>query len=331
MKRFIKRARHWFLLLLTTDMVFVFATWLMRPQAVMYMSLFFSLFTVLVLGIGFWAELARQRKDEAALIRFLEMPDEQTKENLLRQYDNSEAVRRLCTRFFTDLSLISEKTAELQEYREYIEAWVHEAKTPLSLSTLVLNNHREEMSSYVYARLNYTQHQLNEDVERILYYARLQAEHSDIRFAQFRLDDCVREVFDEYSGLMEERNILLNLDLDPAVIASDRKVVSFMVSQIAGNAVKYADGNQGKISVTLCQKEDKVHLCIYNNGEGVSPEDLPFIFDKGFTGNYPNRQKATGMGLYLVHKYAEKLCVRTRLDDRIPYDNGFGIELVFVL
>lgn len=81
-------------------------------------------------------ELARQRKDEAALIRFLEMPDEQTKENLLRQFDNSEAVRRLFTRFFTDLSLISEKTAELQEYREYIEAWVHEAKTPLSLSAL---------------------------------------------------------------------------------------------------------------------------------------------------------------------------------------------------
>ena len=331
MKRFIKRAWHWFLLLFTTDMVFIFATWLMRPQAVMYMSLFFSLFTVLVLGIGFWAEIGRQRKDDAAVMRFLEMPDEQTKVNLLQQFDNSEAASRLCNCFFTDLSLISEKTAELQEYREYIEAWVHEAKTPLSLSTLVLNNHRDEMSPYVYARLNYIQHQLNEDVERILYYARLQAEHPDVRFTQFRLDDCVMEVLDEYRGLTEEKHILLTLDLKPMTIASDRKIVSFMVSQIVGNAVKYADGSKGKISVVIYGDEDEVHLSIYNNGEGVPPEDAPFVFDKGFTGSHPNRQKATGMGLYLVHKYAEKLCVRTRLDDRIPYDKGFGIELIFVL
>lgn len=331
MKRFIKRAWHWFLLLLTTDMVFIFTTWLIRPRAVMYMSLFFSLFTVLVLGIGFWAELVRQKKDEAALSRFLEMPDEQTKENLLQQFDNSEAVRRLCNRFFADLSLLNEKTAELKEYREYIEAWVHEAKTPLSLSTLVLNNHRDEISPYVYARLNYIQHQLNEDVERILYYARLQTEHPDVRFTQFRLDDCVMEVLDEYHGLTEEKHILLTLDLKPMTVASDRKIVSFMVSQIVGNAVKYADGTEGKISAVIYGDENEVHLGIYNNGEGVPPEDAPFVFDKGFTGSHPNRQKATGMGLYLVHKYAEKLCVRTRLDDRIPYDKGFGIEFIFVL
>lgn len=331
MRRFIKRAWHWLALLLITDVVFIFATWLMRREAVKYMSLFFSLFTVFVLGIGLWAEFVRQRKDDAALLRFLEMPEEQAKENLLRQFDNSEAVCRLCARFFADLSLVNEKTTELEEYREYIEAWVHEAKTPLSLSTLVLNNHREEMPPYVYARLNYTQHRLNEDVEQILYYARLQAEHSDIRFAQFRLDDCVMEVFEEYRGLLEEKNILLTLDLNQTVVVSDRKIVSFMVSQMAGNAVKYADENQGKISVTLYRKDDKIYLGIYNNGEGVPPEDLPFIFDKGFTGNYPNRRKATGMGLYLVRKYAEKLCVRVEPDDCIPYGTGFGIELVFSL
>ncbi|MDE5589827.1 MAG: HAMP domain-containing histidine kinase [Acetatifactor sp.] len=331
MKRFIKRAWHWFLLLLTTDMVFIFVTWLIRPQAVMYMSLFFSLFTVLVLGIGFWAEFVRQRKDEAALMRFLEMPDEQTKENLLRRFDDDEAVCTLCTQIFSNLSLLNEKTVELNEYREYIEAWVHEAKTPLSLSTLVLNNHRDEMSPYVYARLDYIQHQLNEDVERILYYARLQAEHPDVRFTQFRLDECVMEVLDEYRGLTEEKHILLTMELKPLTIASDRKIVLFMVSQIVGNAVKYADGNKGKISVVMCGDQDKVHLSIYNNGEGVPPEDAAFVFDKGFTGSHPNRQKATGMGLYLVHKYAEKLCVQVGLDDKLPYDTGFGIELTFAL
>lgn len=331
MKRFVKRAWHWLVLILSTDAVFIFVTWLMRPEAIKYMSLFLFLFTALVLSVGLAAEFFRQRKDEAALLRFLEAPDDQTKENLLQRFDNSETVHRLCAQFFSEQSLINEKTVELNEYREYIEAWVHEAKTPLSLATLVLNNHRDEMSPYVYARLNYIQHQLNEDVERILYYARLQADHSDVRFMQFRLDDRVMEVLDEYRGLIEEKHILLTLDLKPEVVLSDPKIVSFMVSQMVSNAVKYADGNQGKISVTMYRDEDKIHLGIYNNGEGVPPEDAPFVFDKGFTGSHPNRQKATGMGLYLVRKYAEKLCVRTRLDNRIPYDEGFGIELVFVL
>lgn len=331
MKHFIKRVWHWPALLAVTDVVFIFVTWLLRREAIRYMSLFLFLFTALVLAVGFWAEFSRRRKDEAALLRFLEMPEEQTKETLLRRFDDNESVRMLCMRFFSALSLVNEKTVELNEYREYIEAWAHEAKTPLSLSTLVLNNHRDEMSPYVYARLNYIQHQLNEDVERILYYARLQAEHPDVYFTQFRLDDCVMKVLDEYRGLIEENHILLTMDLKPMTVVSDCRIVSFMVSQIAGNAVKYADGKEGKISFVMCGDEDKIYLRIYNNGEGVPLEDAPFVFDKGFTGSQPNRRKATGMGLYLVQKYAEKLCVRIRLDDRIPYDNGFGIELIFAL
>ena len=139
------------------------------------------------------------------------------------------------------------------------------------------------------------------------------------------------EVLDEYHELTEENHILLTLELKPLTIVSDRKIVLFMVSQIVGNAVKYADGNEGKIAVIMCGDQDKVHLSIYNNGEGVPPEDAAFVFDKGFTGSHSNRQRATGMGLYLVQKYAEKLCVQVGLDDKLPYDTGFGIELIFVL
>lgn len=119
------------------------------------------------------------------------------------------------------------------------------------------------------------------------------------------------------------------LDLKQAEVDSDRRIVSFMLSQLLGNAVKYTDDKAGKIAVTLCQAGDKIYLCLSNNGEGVPPEDEPFLFDKGFTGSHPNRQKATGMGLYLVRKYGQKLCVEVRLSGNIPYKSGFGIELVF--
>lgn len=331
MKRYIKWTRHWIVLLLSTDIVFIFATWLLRPEAVGYMSLFFFLFTVLALVVGFAAELYKQRKDEAVLFAFLETPDDRTQAALLERFHYSEAARRLCQQVFSDQTLLNDKTVELSEYQDYIESWVHEVKTPLSLSTLVMNNHKDEMTPYVYAHLNYAQHQINEDVERILFYARLQADHSDIKFMRFRLDECVSEVLDEYRPFIEERKILLALDFCPLEVISDRKTLAFMVSQLISNALKYADGDAGEISMAIRRAGEEIHLSIYNNGDGVPPEDLPFIFDKGFTGNYPNRQKATGMGLYLVRKYAEKLCAKVRLDSDIPYESGFGIELIFVL
>lgn len=331
MKRFIKRVRHWIVLFLATDAVFIFVTWIIRREAMPYMSLFIFLFTVLVLAAGFFAEFRRQREDKNSLLNFLEKPDEQTKEALLERFENSGAVCTLCNRFLSELARVNEKTVELSEYREYIEAWVHEAKTPLALSTLVLHNHREKISPYVYEQLNYIQHQLNENVERILFYARLQAEHSDITFTRFGLKDCVMEVLSEYRPMIEEKHISLTLDLEQAKVISDRKIVSFVISQLLSNAVKYADSKEGKISIMVYPREDKVYFVVYNNGEGVPPEDAPFIFDKGFTGSHPNRQKATGMGLYLAQKYTEKLCTEIQLVTQIPYDSGFGIQLVFTI
>lgn len=331
MKRYLKRTWHWIVLLLSTDIAFIFSTWIIRQDAVPYMALFYLLFTAFILAIGFWAELRRQQKDEAVLLDFLETLDSRTQDVILERFGNCDAVHRLCEQMFSIQGLLNEKTVELYDYQDYIESWVHEVKTPLSLSTLVMNNHKEEMSPYVYARLHYAQHQINEDVERILFYARLQADHSDMKFTAFRLDECVVETLEEYQPFMEEKTILLASDLQPVEVVSDRKTVSFILSQLFSNAVKYADSKDGKISVAIWQNQDEVHLRICNNGDGVPPEDLPFLFDKGFTSNCPNRQKATGMGLYLVQKYAEKLCATIRLDTDIPYESGFGIEVIFVL
>lgn len=331
MKQFLKRSWHWIGLILLTDIVFLFVTWIIRREAVKYMSLFLFLYTAIAFAAGLLTEFYRKRQDDAALQNFLDTPDPHTKENFLSRFEGCKAAEMLCEQFLLELSFVNEKTVELNEYREYIESWVHEAKTPLSLFTLILNNHRDEMSPYVYSRFHYIQRQLSEDVERILYYARLSADHSDIKFTHFRLDDCVSEAVFEFQAFMEERGILLSIDLYEAEIVSDRKVVLFMISQIMSNAVKYADSKEGKVSVSMSSDKDNIHVGIYNNGEGVPPEDLPFIFDKGFTGNYPNRQKATGMGLYLVRKYAEKLCVTVQLDGKISYGEGFGIELVFTL
>lgn len=331
MAKYLKQAGNWIGLLLLTDVGFIFVTWIIRREAMKYMVLFVFLFTVLVCAMGIFMDYHRRQRTERILMQFLEAPTEGIRDELVRRFGDSEVIETAYKKLVEQAAVINEKTVELASYREYIESWVHEAKTPLALSTLVLDNHKDEMSPYVYTRMNYIQHQLNEDVERILFYARLQIEHTDIKFTGFSLDACVLEVLQEYQPFFEEKKIKVRTDIAPIEVVSDRKIVFFMLSQLIDNAVKYADGKEGELFVSLNGVEDKVHLGIYNNGEGVPLEDAPFIFDKGFTGGHPNRQKATGMGLYLVRQYAEKICVLLGQDKYIPYESGFGIELIFSL
>lgn len=217
MKTFLKRSWHWIVLLFLTDAIFIFVTWIIRREAMKYMTLFLFLFTVISGTVGICAEYRRQKKEEAALLCFLETPDD------------SEALEFFCDYITGQLAQMNDKVVELAAYREYIEAWVHEIKTPLSLSTLVLNNHQDEMSPYVFARMSYIQHQINEDVARILFYARLQADHSDYKFISFHLDECVREVLTDYQTFTEEKKVKVHLGLKALQVISDRKVVSFML------------------------------------------------------------------------------------------------------
>lgn len=329
--KFTKRDGIWIVLLLLTDLVFIFVVWIMRSDAMQYMLPFILLFTLLVCTVGIFIDYHRWQKTEEIIRQFLKTPTEEIRNVLFQRLGSNKVIDVAYEILSEQLSAINEKTVELTSYREYIEAWVHEAKTPLSLSTLVLNNHRDEMSPYVYMRMSYIQHQLNEDVERILFYARLQTDHTDSKFIKFPLDECVMEVVREYQPLFDEKKIRISLDVTDIEVLSDRKIVFFMLSQLISNAVKYAAENEGEIFISINKVDDKVHLGIYNNGEGVPEEDAPFIFDKGFTGGHPNKQKATGMGLYLVKKYAEKICVTIYQDKYIPYDSGFGIVIIFTL
>lgn len=323
---------HWLVLFLLTDLTFTFLVWLLRPDVVGQVSLLILLFTGLVMAAGVWLEARRRRRVFREVERLLDQPDQEAKAALIQAAGGAWAgmAEELSTALSHQRTRINERTLELAAYRDYIEGWIHQIKTPLSLSTLVLHNHQGEMSPYVYERMSYVQHQINEHVERILYYARLQADHADYRFGLFRLDVCVKEVAEEYRPFAQERQADIALALAPVRVESDEKVVRFLFAQLLGNAVKYCNDRQGTISVSLWEEGDQVCLAVRDNGKGVPPEDAPFLFDKGFTGSYSDRQKATGMGLYLVKKYGERLGIGVRLEDGSTTGDGFGIRLVFM-
>ena len=218
-----RRFRHWAALFLLTDTAFLFAAWILRPEAFVRMALFLLLFTALALAAGIFAELRRQRREEAALRRFLETPEERTRAEFLAHVPESAAARELCEQLLSLQERVGEANAGLAEYRDYIEAWVHEVKTPLTLFTMVLDNHKDEMPPGVHARLQYAQHRLNENAERILYYARLHTDHPDMRFSRFRLDECAREALEESGRRFLELDSRGKWNGDPAVLSRLRR------------------------------------------------------------------------------------------------------------
>lgn len=333
-KMSLKAERHWLILLLLTDLFFIFLTWLIGPDTFESIIIIILLFTAIIVSTGYWIDRIKHKKQIAILQLFLNSLDEETEQRLLAAVDESwhPAIRIASAQLREQSQTIKDKQLELQNYQEFIEAWTHEIKTPLSLATLVLANHREEMSAYVYNRMKYVRCTINKDVDRILYYARLQAGHVDYKFVKLDLSDCVQECLEDFRAISDEKEIDVQLNLSHLQIISDKKVLNFMLSQLLSNAFKYTAPVNGTVYVVSwsdTQDDGKIHLAVRDNGKGVPQEDLPFLFDKGFTGSHPDRQHATGIGLYLVKKYAEALSVEVNIESISTSGQGFGIELIF--
>lgn len=334
---YLKMRLHWLILMLVSDLFFAFLVWLVSPGALKSLFVLIALFTLLTAAAGYAIDRLKIRERLYALDAYLEHQGEYEELELLAVMDEvwQKAMREAFSLLDKERAQNSEKQQELTSYQEFIEAWTHEIKTPLSLSELVLENHREEMSEYVYRRMQHVQRMAELDVERILYYARLHAAHVDYQFEKIFLPECAKEALEQFLGIAEERRIEVRMELAPVWIVSDRRVLNFMLSQIFGNAFKYVRKRGGIIEIAGWKDEEKdaahgeIRLAVRDNGGGAPPEDIPFLFDKGFTGSHPGRQNATGMGLYFVKKYAEVLAVDVRVEKELLPEGKFGIELVF--
>lgn len=219
---------------------------------------------------------------------------------------------------------LNEVTTSALEHREYIESWVHEIKTPIAAAYLALENAPSAGANQIALQLD----RVGSYVDQALFYARSSSVERDYFIS--RLD--VREVVS--AAVRERRRSLIDAHMsidmsgiaDGASVRSDEKWLIFMLGQLIDNAVKYRvddgdDGDGGEQPVlsfsTGCEGEgarQTLVLTIADNGCGISAADMPRIFDKGFTGENGRvlSEKATGLGLYLVAKLAEKMGIGLR-------------------
>lgn len=325
----IKRNALWLFALLIIDMFSALLLWLSDVQAFQTLSiLILSWSLVFFIAVLTYINLKDKKKQRLFQI-FISNPDVVNEEKLLQVISQQEGEQiRLLASVLRDNKLsLSSLSEELLDYEEYVESWVHEAKTPLALFTMILDNRADELPSELQVKLDYVCNQLQEDIAQMLYYARLKSSTKDYRFEELDLQALLKDVLTDYELLLEEKHFVIKNEVKEERVFTDRRGLQFILGQIISNVIKYSTDSPMLIISTQHTVRDII-LSITDNGSGVKSYDLPYIFQKGFTGDSTsNRNKATGMGLYLTKKMADDL--NLRLDVESEYNRFFKISIFF--
>lgn len=240
-------------------------------------------------------ELAEQLEERYLISEVMEKPD---------RADDRVYYRVLKLAGKSMLEQVSAVERERMEYKEYIEQWVHEVKTPITAMKLICENHRSDFTNELLVELERT----NYFTRQALYYARGEHTEKDYSVREIRLFDVVHQAIAENKYLLLQYNVKIELNETETTVYSDEKWVCFILDQLIVNAVKYRS-EQPILRFYTEQKDGEISLCVEDNGIGISESDLPRIFEKGFTGENGRNaaQNATGIGLYLCKKLCDKL------------------------
>lgn len=215
------------------------------------------------------------------------------------------------------------KYKNLQEdYKEYIELWIHEVKIPIAASKLIIENNKNEITRSIDEELdkveNYT--------EQALFYARSSAVEKDYIINKTNLKEIVNTAILKNKTTLLNENVSLELiNLKSEEIYTDNKWTIFIVNQIIQNSIKYSKKEDKKIEIFSKAENDKVILYIKDNGIGIKKGEITRVFERGFTGENGRiiGQKSTGIGLYLCKKLCDKLGIGIELDS----EKGEGTEV----
>lgn len=211
---------------------------------------------------------------------------------------------KLHENYSKDLNKLQQDKSEIADFMNY---WVHEIKTPIAGSRLVLQNSLNKSKDELVDIMDEKIEAIDNYVEKALYHSRLDSFSQDYLIVEVNAGDLVRGIVSKHarSFIAKRLNLeLKNLDL---TISTDKKWLAFIIEQIILNSIKYT-GENGTIMISGKTLENGKYIVIEDNGIGIKEEDLGRVFDKGFTG-YNGREnlKATGIGLYLSKKLAIKL------------------------
>jgi len=208
---------------------------------------------------------------------------------------------------------------ERTDMTDYYTMWVHQIKTPIAAMDLLIQS--SDCSEKSEMRLELMK--IQEYVEMVLQYLRLGSEQTDYIFKKYDLDKILKETLKKYSVVFVKKKLSLNYEPVNVFVMTDEKWLAFIIGQVLSNALKYT--NAGSISIYV--EGDNV-LVIEDTGIGIKPEDIPRVFDRGYTGfNGRNDKKSTGIGLYLCATIAKKLGHSMSIESQVSRGTKVKIDL----
>lgn len=201
----------------------------------------------------------------------------------------------------------------------YYTVWAHQIKTPIASMRLHLQNEDSALSRKLSADL----FRVEQYVEMVLTFLRLDSDSSDYLIKEYELDEIIKPAVKKFAGEFISRKLSLRYEPVNVKVVTDEKWLSFVVEQVLSNALKYT--HSGSITITL---EPERKLCIRDTGIGIAPEDLPRIFENGYTG-YNGRadKKASGIGLYLCRRICENLGHTITVESTLDEGTAIWINL----
>ena len=224
------------------------------------------------------------------------------------------------------ISVLKEKIAEItaqtdsriRDTVDYYTVWAHQIKTPIAAMRLTLQKEDVPEARRLASELS----RIEQYVEMVLVFVRLGSDYSDYVFTQQDIDEIIRSSVKKFASEFIDRRIRLEYDSVDIQAVTDEKWFAFVVEQLLSNALKYT--REGSIKI---YSEGKV-LCIKDTGIGIAPEDLPRVFDKGYTGcNGRTDRRASGLGLYLCRRICQNLGIDISISSTVGEGTTVRLDL----
>ncbi len=264
-------------------------------------GVYISVFISICYGIWDFVKYSdRIRKNEEILMNLenvLELMP-QTSDDIEKQYQN------IIKCIHDEMQQLLFKTNQKEtEMKDYYTLWAHQVKTPLAAMRLILQNENRDTGIY---SLQEELYKIEQYVEMVLHYLRLESMSSDMLLREYQLRDIVNQAVKRNAVMFINSKLSVNIKDFSHIVITDEKWLLFVIEQLITNALKYTP--KGSITISLEYSRNKHWLIIEDTGIGIKGEDLPRIFEKGFTG-YNGRldKKSTGIGLYLCKQILDKL------------------------
>lgn len=297
-----------------------------RKQDVVYAAVLDAMIIIITVLAGFLGYSSKVK----ALSNALERPVEEQ----AQLPEATDDVEILYHRLLENQSIArseSESSAAIRQsqMRDYYSMWVHQIKTPISAMKLLLEAEREELGQLIcddeqsQCLLSDNMDSFEDELFRIeeyvsmaLQYQRVSSTENDFVLEKVSVDGVIRDTIKKYAKIMIRRHIGMNYSGTGQKVYTDGKWLAFMLEQILSNAIKYTP--HGVVTIETAEEKDRFFITIKDTGIGIKAEDLPRVFEKGYTGyNGHADKKATGIGLYLCRQMADKLGHTIRMESEI--------------